>query len=129
MHSFANDAERQTAINLFTMAGAAIAITDTVDTIGNNAHVFQNREVLALRTAGLVGKPVYNNSHGFDYDPTSRDPERWIGQLPDGRWAVALFNREDGPAPSPSRSTSRACSASPVRPPCAISGRTRTWVR
>jgi hypothetical protein len=97
MHSFANDDERQSAINLFTMAGAAIAITDTVDTIGNNAHVFQNREVLALRTAGLVGKPVYNNSHGFDYDQTSRDPERWIGQLPDGRWAVALFNRDDGP--------------------------------
>jgi glucan 1,6-alpha-isomaltosidase len=98
MHSFANDTERQSAINLFTMAGAAIAITDTVDTIGNNAHVFQNREALALRTAGLVGKPVFNNSHGFEYDPTSRDPERWIGQLPDGRWAVALFNREDDPA-------------------------------
>ena len=97
MQSFANDAERQSAINLFTMAGAAIAITDRVDTIGDNAHVFQNREVLALRTAGLVGKPVFNNSHGFEYDPTSRDPERWIGQLPDGRWAVALFNRDDGP--------------------------------
>ena len=80
------------------MAGAPIAITDHVDTIGNHAHVFQNREVLALRTAGLVGKPVFNNSHGFEYDPSSRDPERWIGQLPDGSWAVALFNREDGPA-------------------------------
>ena len=100
MQSFANDAERQSAINLFTMAGAPIAITDHVDTIGNNAHVFQNREVLALRRAGLVGKPVFNNSHGFDYDPSSRDPERWIGQLPDGRWAVALFNRDDGPGPS-----------------------------
>jgi hypothetical protein len=97
MQSFTNDAERQSAINLFTMAGAAIAITDRVDTIGNNAHVFQNREVLALRKAGLVGKPVFNNSHGFDYDPSSRDPERWIGQLPDGSWAVALFNRKDGP--------------------------------
>ena len=98
MRTFANDGERQSAINLFTMAGAAIAIADQVDTIGDNAHVFQNREVLALRKAGLVGKPVFNNSHGFDYDPTSRDPERWIGQLPDGSWAVALFNREDGPA-------------------------------
>jgi alpha-glucosidase len=96
--SFANDGERQSAINLFTMAGAPIAITDQVDTIGNNAHIFQNREVLALREAGLVGKPVFNNSHGFDYDPSSRDPEHWIGQLPDGSWAVALFNREDGPA-------------------------------
>ena len=97
MQSFANDGERQSAINLFTMAGAPIAIADRVDTIGDNAHVFQNPEVLALRKAGLVGKPVFNNSHGFEYDPSSRDPERWIGQLPDGSWVVALFNREDGP--------------------------------
>jgi alpha-glucosidase len=96
MQSFAHDYERQSAINLFTMAGAAIAITDQVDTIGNNAQFFQNLEVLALRKAGLVGKPVFNNSHAFEYDPSSRDPERWIGQLPDGSWAVALFNREDG---------------------------------
>jgi hypothetical protein len=34
MQSFANDGERQSAINLFTMAGAPIAITDQVDTIG-----------------------------------------------------------------------------------------------
>ena len=54
--------------------------------------------MLALREAGLVGKPVFNNCHGFEYDPSSRDPERWIGQLPDGSWAVALFNRQDGPA-------------------------------
>jgi len=91
--SFANDSERQSAINLFIMAGAPIAITDRYDTIGDNAHIFQNLEVMALRKAGLVGKPVFNNSHGFEYDTTSRDPERWIGQLPDGSWAVALFNR------------------------------------
>ncbi len=97
MASFANDGERQSAINLFTMAGAPIAITDQVDTIGDTAPFFQNTEVLALRKAGLVGKPVFNNSHSFDYDPSSRDPERWIGQLPDGSWAVALFNRDDGP--------------------------------
>jgi glucan 1,6-alpha-isomaltosidase len=98
MQSFTRDEERQSAINLFTMAGAAIAITDRVDTIGNNAHVFQNEEVLALRKDGLVGKPVYNNGHGLEYDPTSRDSERWIGQLPDGSWAIALFNRADGVA-------------------------------
>jgi glucan 1,6-alpha-isomaltosidase len=98
MQTFANDGERQSAINLFTMAGAPIAITDHIDTIGTNAPFYQNREVLALRQAGLVGKPVFNNSHGFEYDPSSRDPERWIGQLPDGSWAVGLFNREDGPA-------------------------------
>jgi glucan 1,6-alpha-isomaltosidase len=69
-----------------------------VDTIADNAHIFQNREVLALRKEGLVGKPVFNNSHALDYDPTSRDPERWVGQLPDGSWAVALFNRSDATA-------------------------------
>jgi glucan 1,6-alpha-isomaltosidase len=96
--SFANTAERQTAINLFTVAGAPIAICDRADTIGDSARFFQNREVLALRKAGLVGKPVFNNGHGFEFDPSSRDPERWIGQLPDGSWVVALFNRHDGPA-------------------------------
>ncbi len=96
MQSFKNDTERQSAINLFTMAGAAIAIADRYDTIGDNGAVFTNQEVLALHAAGLVGKPVYNNGHAFDYDMTSRDPERWIGQLPDGRWAVALFNRDTG---------------------------------
>ena len=98
MRTFTRDEERQSTINLFTMAGAAIAITDHVDTIAGNAHIFQNREVLALRKAGLVGKPVFNNSHALDYDPTSRDPERWIGQLPDGSWAVGLFNRSDATA-------------------------------
>ncbi len=95
MQTFASDSERQSAINLFTLAGAPIAITDHIDTIGDNAHIFQNPEALALRNQGLVGKPVFNNSHAFEYDTSSRDPERWIGQLPDGSWAVALFNRED----------------------------------
>jgi hypothetical protein len=95
MASFTRDEERQSAINLFTLAGAAIAITDQVDTIGDNAHIFQNQEVLTLRKAGLVGKPIFNNSHALEYDLTSRDSERWIGQLPDGSWAVALFNRAD----------------------------------
>jgi hypothetical protein len=99
MQTFANDGERQSSINLFTMAGAAIAITDHVDIIGDNAHIYQNPEVLGLRQAGLVGKPIFNNSHGFEYDPSSRDPERWIGQLPDGSWVVALFNRGDDSTP------------------------------
>jgi len=97
MQTFGNDGERQSAISLFILAGAPIAITDHTDTIGDNAHFYQNPEVLALRQAGVVGKPVYNNSHGFEYDTSSRDPERWIAQLPDGSWAVGLFNRGDGP--------------------------------
>ena len=86
--------------------------------------------MLALRKAGLVGKPVYNNSHGFEYDPTSRDPERWIGQLPDGSWAVALFNRDDGPGTT-TKSIDFAARPRPhrLRPRYATSGPTRTWGR
>ena len=98
--SFANDDERQSAVNLFIMAGAPIAICDRQDTIGDSAAIFQNREVLAVRQAGLVGKPIYHNCHDFFYDTSSRDPERWIGQLPDGSWVVGLFNRGNGPGPS-----------------------------
>ncbi len=98
--SFSSDGERQTAVNLFTMAGAAIAIADQFDTIGDLATFYRNEEVLQVRHAGLVGKPIYRNSHAYDYDQSSRDPERWIGQLPDGSWVVGLFNRTAGPAPS-----------------------------
>jgi len=96
--SYGNDGERETAVSLFTMAGAALAITDRVDTIGDNARFFQNPEVLAVHQAGLVGKPVYRTTVPFSLDPTSRDTERWIGQLPDGAWVVGLFNRSDDPA-------------------------------
>jgi alpha-glucosidase len=46
-----------------------------------------------------VGKPVYLNSHAYDWDQTSRDSQRWVGQLPDGSWVVGLFNRADTGAP------------------------------
>jgi glucan 1,6-alpha-isomaltosidase len=91
--SFSTDDQRRSAISLFIMAGAPIAIADRYDTIGANASFFQNTEVLALRDAGLIGKPVYANGHLLDYDPSSRDPERWVGQLPDSSWVVGLFNR------------------------------------
>lgn len=97
LRSFASDTERQTAVSLFTMAGAPIAIADRYDNIEDATPFYLNEEVLAVRRAGLVGKPVFLNSHGFFYDTRSRDPERWTGQLPDGSWVVALFNREDGP--------------------------------
>jgi glucan 1,6-alpha-isomaltosidase len=97
--SFSTDDQRRSAINLFTMAGAPIAIGDRYDTIGPNASFYQNKEVLALREAGLVGKPIYSNGHLLDYDPTSRDPERWVGQLPDSSWVVGLFNRDGSQQP------------------------------
>src|SRR5208282_1592943 len=97
--SFSTDDERRSAISLFILAGAPIAIADRYDTIGANAPFYQNTEVLALRDAGLVAKPIYANSHLLDYDPTSRDPERWVGQLPDSSWVVGLFNRSAATSP------------------------------
>jgi hypothetical protein len=93
--SYAHDIDRQSAINLFVMAGAAIAIADQYDNIGSLASFYQNQEILDIREAGLVGKPVYLNGHSYDWDQASRDSERWIGQLPNGDWVVGLFNRAD----------------------------------
>jgi hypothetical protein len=97
MSTFSNDDERRTAISLFTIAGAPIAVADQYDTISNYSEFFQNKEVLSLRERGLVGKPIYRNSHGYFFDTTSRDCERWVGQLSDGSWVVGLFNRDNGP--------------------------------
>jgi glucan 1,6-alpha-isomaltosidase len=96
--SYAHDIDRQSAINLFVMAGAAIAIADQYDNIGSLASFYQNQEILDLRRSGLVGKPVYLNGHSYDWDQESRDSERWVAQLPDGDWVVALFNRADDAA-------------------------------
>ena len=99
MRTFTRDEERQSAINLFTMAGAAIAITDQVDTIAGNAHVFQNREVLALRKAGLVGKPVFNNGHALDYDPTAGTPSAGSASCPTGAGRSPCSTASDGRPP------------------------------
>ena len=95
----------------------------------DNAHFFQNPEVLGLRKAGLVGKPVYNNGHGFDFDPSSRDPEVGSANYPTepGWWACSTG--KTGQGPEPSQSTSPPSSASAVRPRSATCGPTRTWDR
>jgi glucan 1,6-alpha-isomaltosidase len=96
--SFATDDERRTAISLFIIAGSPICVSDTPETIGNNAWVFENPEVIALNKQGLAGKPIYHSDHGWNWDQSSRDTERWWGQLPDGSWIIGLFNRSDGTA-------------------------------
>jgi alpha-glucosidase len=100
LNGFADDDERRTAVTLFTMAGSPLAIADRYDTIGANASFYTNREVLALHEQGLAGKPYFHSGTPFSADPGSRDSERWMGQLPDSSWAVALFNRSDGPGPT-----------------------------
>ena len=99
--SYASDDERRTTVGLFTIAGSPICISDTVDTIGDSAWVFQNPEVIALNKDGLAGKPLFNNNHGYNWDTGSRDTERWIGQLSNGSWIVGLFNRGQSSVSAP----------------------------
>ena len=99
MPSFTHDEERQSAINLFTLAGAAIAITDQVDTIGDNAHIFQNQEVLALRKAG-TGRQA-----GLQQQPRAR-----VRPHEPGLRSAGSASCPTGAGPSP-------CSTAPTTPP------------
>ena len=94
-HTFATDEERRTAVTLMTIAGSPIAIADLHSDIDSHGWVFTHPEVLGLHRDGLVGKPLYHNGNLYSVDAGSRDTERWAGQLPDGSWVVALFNRGD----------------------------------
>lgn len=98
MNTFADDHERRTCISLMTIAGSPLTIADLHSNIAGHSWAYTNPEVLDLHRQGLVGKPYFRNGTSFADDPTSRDSERWAGQLSDGTWAVALFNRSDGPA-------------------------------
>ncbi|TGB08873.1 hypothetical protein [Streptomyces sp. MZ04] len=97
-NTFADDDERRTMVSLMTVAGSPLAISDLHSNIAGHGWVYTNPEVLDLHRQGLVGKPYFHNGTSYAEDPTSRDSERWAGQLPDGSWAVALFNRSDAPA-------------------------------
>ncbi|ACU75804.1 cellulose-binding family II [Catenulispora acidiphila DSM 44928] len=92
MNSFGSDDERRTALTLFAMAGSPLIVGDRSDNIGSYLSFWQNNDILNINKAGFVGKPYYHNANPFSSDPTSRDPETWTGQLPDGTWLVALFN-------------------------------------
>ena len=93
--SFSDDEERKTMMNLMVMAGSPLTIADTYATIGDRAWVFTNPELVELNRLGLNGRPLFRNARRYWDDPASRDTERWAGQLPDGSWAVGLFNRGD----------------------------------
>lgn len=84
------DAEKRSAVSLVAMAGSPICIADQYDTMNENApdgvdnkEYYLNEEILALNKAGFVGKPIRIGQS-----------ERWAGQMPDGSWVVALFNRD-----------------------------------
>lgn len=91
LNTFDTDAEKITAVSLYAMAGAPIDIADELDTIGNNAWIYQNSEILDLNKQGFVGKPLKS-------DPNDKyNSQIWTGKLQDGSYVVGLFNREDTP--------------------------------
>lgn len=88
MNTMANAEEKKFLFSLMVITGSALAISDQYNTIGEDAWVYQNKELIELNQVGFYAKPLSG-------DVNSRNSSRWIGQLPNGSWVVGLFNRED----------------------------------
>lgn len=88
LNTFANDDEKKTVISACLIAGAPVTVSDEYFNGGDNLRFYQNTELLALNADGFVGKPLTN-------DPTDVNSQTWKGQLSNGDWVVALFNREN----------------------------------
>ncbi|WP_026166634.1 alpha-galactosidase [Gracilimonas tropica] len=90
LNTMTNDDEKRSVISLHLMAGGPLSPADQYNTIGNDLWLYQNEEMLALNKDGFVGKPLTN-------DPNDAASQIWKGQMSNGDWVVALFNREDSP--------------------------------
>ncbi|GEM_PF-107697 len=88
LNTFSNDEERKTAISLQLIAGGPIAVSDQYNTIGKNIWLYQNEEMLQLNADGFVGQPLSR-------DVTNSKSQIWKGQMSNGDWIVAFFNREN----------------------------------
>jgi len=84
------DAQKRSAVSLVAISGSPICIADQYDSLNefapagvDNKTYYLNEEILNLNKTGFVGKPM-----GLG------ESERWAGQLQDGTWVVALFNRD-----------------------------------
>ena len=88
LNKFETDAERETVISLQLMAGGPIAAADQYSTIGNNLKFYVNDELLALNKDGFVGKPLSDKLG-------DKKNEIWYGQMSNGDYVLALFNRSD----------------------------------
>ena len=88
INTFANNDEKKSVISLHLVAGGPVTISDQFNTIGNDLWLYQNEEMLALNKDGFVGKPLSN-------DPTNPQSQISKGQMTNGDWIIALFNREN----------------------------------
>jgi hypothetical protein len=80
------DLENRFWISLFAISGSPIGMSDRIEYMTAAKPYFQNNELLELNRMGLAGQPR-------DYQPNSRNSQVWAGKLPNGDWAIALFNR------------------------------------
>lgn len=88
LNTFANDDEKMTEISLHLMAGGPVTVADEYFNIGNDLKFYTNQEMLALNTDRFVGKPLSQNLSNPAH-------QIWYGQMTNGDYIVALFNRED----------------------------------
>jgi hypothetical protein len=88
LNTFKNHNEKRTVISAHLMAGAPLSIADQYNTIGEDVGFYQNSEVLFLNADKFVGKPLSNN-------PNDERSEIWTGQMSNGNWIIALFNRSE----------------------------------
>ncbi len=90
LNTLSNDDERRSVISLQLVAGGPVACADQYNEtdIDHLVTFYQNEELLALNKDGFVGKPLSR-------DLSSSDSQIWTGQMSDGDWIVAFFNRED----------------------------------
>lgn len=123
MRRLDTDDERKSCISLQLMAGGPIAVADQYNTIGystaqvpwndytyndsyydatraaHNVHFYQNEEMLALNKDKFVGKPLSTNlaternAAGVEVAKDANS-QIWYGQMSNGDYVVALFNRE-----------------------------------
>lgn len=87
LNTFDSEEEKKSVISLGFISGGSLTVSDRYNSIGDDLWLYQNRELLALREDGFVGKPLTN-------DPTKERSQIWTGQMQNGDHVVALFNRE-----------------------------------
>ena len=89
LNTLESDDECRSMISLQLVAGGPVACADQYNSpnISHLVQFYQNEELLALNKDGFVGQPLSR-------DLKSADSQIWYGQLTDGDYIVALFNRE-----------------------------------
>jgi len=89
-----SDDERRTTMTLWSIVGSPLYVGNDLSTLDETGlSLLTNDEVIAVDQAGTGGRPVDNRT----------DEQVWYKLLPDGSYAVALFNLGAAAAPVTAR--------------------------